>query len=430
VSVTGFLPHSGHKIFDEITENCDAVIEQRTLIHHTNLWVSGDYESVQEIAVLFIHPFLSKLEEKAVAMTVTERSTRPPSTSSSSFSLPEKPSQYSSEASIIEKMFTSSDPLVKSVPETSVRPHQSLNQPYSYGRDDEMTTAELYSQYLPSGYKEEEDSHQIDDLYSAYLDSYHGVGAGEEPLNSHSRSHFPPPLAPNSFSPEQHQLQDDLTNGVYSSNIKLTVTTLRKMYTKQTKTFRIPLVLAVVLPDTSAMIINGRNDLVNIAICFILDCIQWCFGVQKGENFESFKYKMNANIARWLLKECVRKGIPTTVSSVVSNATVKLMSQILENYLELTFVYELLQSLNIPQPIQRMVPYIHHWLNLTATLPGSMHTRVHEFLYAHPEFSPALSTASPLSFSSQQTLLAASLHPGQQQPLCRPDPHPETPSAS
>lgn len=43
---------------------------------------------------------------------------------------------------------------------------------------------------------------------------------------------------------------------------------------------------------------------------FALTCIQWCFGVQKGSKVESFKYKMNKNIARWILKELQRKGIP------------------------------------------------------------------------------------------------------------------------
>jgi hypothetical protein len=404
VSVTGFIPHSGHKIFEEITANCDAVIEQRTLIHHTNLLVCGDYQSVKEVAVLCIHPFLSKLEAK--------RDRKP----SSSFHLPaENRFQHDdgSGASLIDTLFkTTTNGLLNVNVGTSATPQQdSVHFPslVNFDGDGDATTAELYAHYLPSsGYEE---SHGRDDLYSDYLDHYQDVGDKLINQQQHqSHSHLPLPAAFDSFTPEHHQLQDDLTHGIYSSNVKLTVTTLRKMYTKQTKTFRIPLVLSVVLPDTSAMALNGRIDLINIALCFILDCIQWCFGVQKGENFESFKYKMNANIARWLLKESVRKGIPSPVSSAVSNSTLKLMSQILENYLELNFVYELLQSMHISEPIYRMVPYVHHWLTVTATIPGSMHTRVHEFLYAHPEFSHALSAAPNPDFSFSPSQTIASFH--------------------
>lgn len=200
-------------------------------------------------------------------------------------------------------------------------------------------------------------------------------------------------LVPDALSIDQKILQDDLITSVYAYNVNGAVSTLRKMYTKQTRTFRIPTVLAHVLPDTSAMMTDGRTDLLNIAVCFTLDCIQWCFGVQKGENIESFKYKMNANIARWILREMIRKGVPLSPTSVIVDATVFVVNHILENVPELEFAYDMLTSLHVPHVLERMIPNFLSWRSVPTP---AVEARVNEFLYEHPELGSLLS-GSPIS---------------------------------
>jgi len=193
---------------------------------------------------------------------------------------------------------------------------------------------------------------------------------------------------------EQRVLHDDLVTAIYAYNVNAAVSTLRKMYTKQTRTFRIPTVLGVLLPDTAAMIVDGRTDLLNVAVCFALDSIQWCFGVQKGENIESFKYKMNANIARWILHETVKKGIPTTPTPVIQEATISVVNHILENVVELEFAWEMLTTLNISHPIQRIVPHVLAWRGYPNP---SIEARVNEFLYDHPEIGSIIPPSNPNS---------------------------------
>lgn len=338
VCITGFRSHSGHPIFDEFKNACDILLEQRTLIHHTSRWLSGEYQTLNELLALFLAPFIQKfhsIKEENMSRAINLNGA----------------SSFSEESTTQKK--------VSNHGAKQLGPHMSLSS------DDATDTQSISTMNPPaSQYPPTLDDFPRRDPYSSIVDQ---------------------------FTHEQHQLQQELMNAVYAYNVKSAVSTLRKMYTKQSKTFRIPVILGLILPDTSAMITNGRNDLLNVALCFILDCIHWCFGVQKGENFESFKYKMNTNIARWLLRECAKKGIPSAVSNVVYNATIKLMNLIMDNYLELNFTYELLQAMNIPQPIPRLIPYIHMWLGSSSS---SMKMRVHEFLYEHPEFAPYLAAES------------------------------------
>jgi hypothetical protein len=200
------------------------------------------------------------------------------------------------------------------------------------------------------------------------------------------------PVATETLTKEQRVLHDDLVTAIYAYNVNAAVSTLRKMYTKQTRTFRIPTVLGILLPDTAAMIVDGRTDLLNVAVCFALDSIQWCFGVQKGENIESFKYKMNANIARWILHETVKKGIPTTPTPVIQEATISVVNHILENVVELEFAWEMLTTLNISHPVQRIVPHVLAWRGYPNP---SIEARVNDFLYDHPEVGSIIPPSNP-----------------------------------
>lgn len=200
------------------------------------------------------------------------------------------------------------------------------------------------------------------------------------------------PPTTETLTKEQRVLHDDLVTAIYAYNVNAAVSTLRKMYTKQTRTFRIPTVLGILLPDTAAMIVDGRTDLLNVAVCFALDSIQWCFGVQKGENIESFKYKMNANIARWILHETVKKGIPTTPTPVIQEATISVVNHILENVVELEFAWEMLTTLNISHPVQRIVPHVLAWRGYPNP---SIEGRVNEFLYDHPEIGSIIPPSNP-----------------------------------
>jgi hypothetical protein len=200
------------------------------------------------------------------------------------------------------------------------------------------------------------------------------------------------PVTTETLTKEQRVLHDDLVTAIYAYNVNAAVSTLRKMYTKQTRTFRIPTVLGILLPDTAAMIVDGRTDLLNVAVCFALDSIQWCFGVQKGENIESFKYKMNANIARWILHETVKKGIPTTPTPVIQEATISVVNHILENVVELEFAWEMLTTLNISHPVQRVVPHVLAWRGYPNP---SIEARVNDFLYDHPEIGSIIPPSNP-----------------------------------
>ena len=183
---------------------------------------------------------------------------------------------------------------------------------------------------------------------------------------------------------EQRTLHDEFVAAVYAYNVKDAVATLRKIYNKQTRCFRIHTVLAVVLPDTAAMAADGREDLLCVAVSFALDCIQWTLGVQKGENVESFKYKMNLNIARWILRETVRKGVPDPAPPAVMSAVVDLVDHILDCVVEPEFAWELLASLNVPSPSQRLVPHLLIW---RSSRDPQVEARLNGFLNEHKEFA-------------------------------------------
>jgi hypothetical protein len=194
------------------------------------------------------------------------------------------------------------------------------------------------------------------------------------------------------LSAEQRALHDELVTAVYAYNVKEAVTTLRKIYNKQTRCFRIHTVLAVVLPDTAAMTADGRIDLLCVAVSFALDCIQWTLGVQKGENVDSFKYKMNINIARWILRETVRKGVTDPPPAPIASAVIDLVEHILDSVVEPDFAWELLSSLHVPQAMQRLVPYLLRW---RSSHDPVVEARLNEFLHEHKEFSSIIPPSQP-----------------------------------
>mmetsp|Transcript_2487 Transcript_2487/g.3815 ORF Transcript_2487/g.3815 Transcript_2487/m.3815 type:complete len:787 (-) Transcript_2487:420-2780(-) len=226
------------------------------------------------------------------------------------------------------------------------------------------------------------------------------------------------------ISREQYSLHEGLVSAIYSYDVKVTVSTLQKIYTKQTRYYRVPAVLAAVLPDTAAMVADGRVDLFNVAVCFLLDVILWCFEIQKSENVESFNYKMNVDIARWILREAVRKGIPTPVTQVIADAVISVVRSILDAFVELDFTWELLITLKIPDPVQRLKPFILAWY--TSTDP-SVKARVNSFLFKRQEFSsiipPPQFRHGRNDFVSQSEVhqkdsMGVKVHPAQRKPLC------------
>jgi hypothetical protein len=82
-------------------------------------------------------------------------------------------------------------------------------------------------------------------------------------------------------------------------------------------------------------------------ILFTLSCVQWCLGMPSGEKPDSYKYKMNKNIARWLLKELQRKGIPSLLPADVAHAAYSVIAHILEHNVEPDFAQELAGMLGI-----------------------------------------------------------------------------------
>jgi hypothetical protein len=188
---------------------------------------------------------------------------------------------------------------------------------------------------------------------------------------------------------DQKLLYDELVAALFSYNVKNTVSSLRKIYTKQNKNFRIPNILGSLIPDiynTNSSMRSFQEDITK-CVCFLLECIQWCFGVQKGENMESFKYKMNKNIARWILKECSKKAFQSTQPATIINSALSTAYQILNTAVELEYAMELLIALNVPNAPSRLLPYISVWK--VSSNPSVLHL-VNDFLRDHGDLFPTL----------------------------------------
>ena len=151
----------------------------------------------------------------------------------------------------------------------------------------------------------------------------------------------------NSFNQEEAALHAELFNAFQARNTRVTVAVLRKIYTKQTRGFRIPDLLREIFPLLGE---NGilTNPNASAYILFTLSCVQWCLGMPNGEKPDSYKYKMNKNIARWLLKELQRKGLPSILPNDVAHAAYSVIAHILENNMEPDFAQELALILGVP----------------------------------------------------------------------------------
>jgi len=164
---------------------------------------------------------------------------------------------------------------------------------------------------------------------------------------------------------EQRALQDDLANAVRTRNVQVAVSTLRKIYTKQYKGFRIPAILTNIAQQQEAMNMRSGQGTVPRQIyteaSFVLGCIQWCFGGQKGDNMESFTYKMNKNIARWLIKDLQRKELHGQVRQEIIPLAVTAVQNILRQVAELELAMDLLTTLQVPDPLRVLMPFIYTW---------------------------------------------------------------------
>ena len=195
---------------------------------------------------------------------------------------------------------------------------------------------------------------------------------------------------------EQRALHEELIAAIWANNVKAAVAALRKMYTRQSRNFRIPALLSQIMPDTTSMLKDNRLDIFHATIKFSLECIQWCFGNQRGENVESFKYKMNKNISRWLLKETQRKGLPNPATQYTINIAVSLVKAILIDTTELEFALEILTSLNVPKPLQYFIPFVSSWLKSPPAFQAQLDMKVlRKFIFEHPDLHAFLQGASP-----------------------------------
>jgi len=152
--------------------------------------------------------------------------------------------------------------------------------------------------------------------------------------------------------PEQMALQQELHGAVTSSQIQLTVSTLRKIYTKQTDTFRIPKILMTIVTDLG---VDGYNQMQYPK--FFLSCVQWCFGGQKHtDNVESFTYKMNKSIAKCLVITLQRRKGQTEMSSDLSAYAVSMVQHILKHAVEFELCLEILNTFEVKNIQEVLAP--------------------------------------------------------------------------
>ena len=146
------------------------------------------------------------------------------------------------------------------------------------------------------------------------------------------------------LSDEQYRLYQSLSLSFATKNVKITVSTLRQIYTKQCRRFRIPNLLSVIVPKCD------DPNVANNSFAFTLNCIQWSFGGKRSDGVDSFKYKMNKNIARWLLKEQQRKGIPLVLPHELSALAISVVQSILQSSAELDFCLDVLLAAHVSDP--------------------------------------------------------------------------------
>lgn len=164
---------------------------------------------------------------------------------------------------------------------------------------------------------------------------------------------------------EQQSMQEQLGNWFRQKNIQMAVSTLRKIYTKQSRVFRIPTILSVVMPSSGAQFPDSNQFMSEYSltnVIFTLNCIQWSIGAQKNANSDSFKYKMNKKISAWLLKEQIKKGVPSQFVPELGNVAVIVVQSILKQVMEFELCQEILEMAKIPNPIEALVPYVYSWI--------------------------------------------------------------------
>jgi len=225
-------------------------------------------------------------------------------------------------------------------------------------------------------------------------------------------------MDPEDLSHEQQNMQEQLYICFQQKNIQLTVSTLRKIYTKQCRIFRIPLILTAVMPSSSPDIQSqSASQQLQSNVIFTLNCIQWSIGAQKNSNSESFKYKMNKKISHWLLKEQIKKGMPVYYNADIGNVAVSVVQSILKQVMELELSLELLEAIKFPKPFEVLLPFIYSWCSSGDPLLSS---RAREFAIQHniSTHSPGPSTHSVRSdvmgqmSSSGMMMMNSSQHVG------------------
>eukprot|EP01041_Mallomonas_annulata_P012049 gene12049-25246_t len=171
------------------------------------------------------------------------------------------------------------------------------------------------------------------------------------------------------LSYEQRIMQEQLATCFRQKNFQQAVSTLRKIYTKQSRVFKIPVILASIMPvlptDTPFSQYAQSN------VIFTLNCIQWSIGAQKNCNAESFKYKMNKKISYWLLKEQIKKGIPTYYIPEIGSVGITVVQSVLKQVMELDLGLEILQACKVTNPLEVLLPFIRAWsMNIDPLLAG------------------------------------------------------------
>ena len=164
---------------------------------------------------------------------------------------------------------------------------------------------------------------------------------------------------------EQRELLEALSAAFRALDVQYAVSTLRKIYTKQVRDFRVPIILKSIYPGTDVgyeSIGGPPGGTSPSSVIFTLQCIQWCIGAQKSGNVVSFKYKMNKKISHWLLNEQARKGLPTVFVPEIASTAITVVRNIFKHVAELDLALEILQTARVPEPMEILAPYIEAWM--------------------------------------------------------------------
>ena len=160
----------------------------------------------------------------------------------------------------------------------------------------------------------------------------------------------PDTMFADNMTPEQTSLFQSLSVAFSAQNVKAAVSVLRQVYTKQCRRFRIPNLLAMLIPETVYPFPNNDPVIGLSGVIFTINCIQFCFSGKRVDSSDSFKHKMNKNISRWLLKEQQRKGIPIQLTQEVYELAINVAHLLCQNASEVEFGMEILLVHHISNP--------------------------------------------------------------------------------